>query len=218
MSPNNGLATTLADTLAELGGIPADRVRLSPPPGQATVDDLIAINDTKDGPLCELINGTLVEKVKSYEASVVAATILHLLRTFVSQHQLGLVSGADGFFRLVSSTRGPDVAFMSRDRLPGGFFPRESYPKLSPYLVVEVLSPGNTKAEMARKRLDYFHNEVQLIWIIDCTHRSVAVYTSLTDVIVLGETETIDGGEIFTGFSATVADFFADLDIGQPQV
>jgi Uma2 family endonuclease len=118
-------------------------------------------------------------------------------------------------FQLLSSVRGPDVAFVSRERLPGRSFPKDAYPAIQPNLVVEVLSPGNTKGEMARKRLEYFHSGVQVVWIVDCLNRSVAVYTSPSKFRIYSEEEVIDGGEALSGFTASVADFFRDLDIGQ---
>jgi Uma2 family endonuclease len=216
MSTNAAVASTLEDRLADLGGIEASRVLLSPPPGQATLDDLVSVNQSANHSLYELVDGTLVEKSMSYEASVVAATVLFILKQFVSKYRLGLISGADGFFKLRSSTRGPDVAFVSRDRLPGGVFPTQAYPQIVPNLVVEVLSPGNTDAEMARKRLEYFHAGVQVVWMVDCTNRSVAVFTSPTEMIILSADEVIDGGMAAPGFISRVGDFFADLDIGQP--
>jgi Uma2 family endonuclease len=216
MSTNAALAITMQDHLTDLGGIDASRVLLNPPPGQATLADLISVNESSNHSLYELIDGTLVQKAMSYKASVVAIAIGRILGFFISKYRLGLVSGADGFFNLQSSTRGPDVAFVARDRLPGGVFPTQVYPKITPNLVVEVLSPGNAKAEMARKRLDYFHAGVQVVWMVDCANRSVAVFTSPSDVRVLGEEEVIDGGEAVPGFIARVGDFFADLDIGQP--
>ena len=215
MNTNSGVAETLTDYLTQLGGISPDRVRLSPPPGTATFADCVAANETEPRALCELVDGTLVEKAVSYEASVVAIAIAAILSRFVSSRRLGLISGADGFFRLPSTTRGPDVAFLSRDRLPQGSFPRELYPQVAPNLVVEVLSPGNTRAEMARKRLEYFLSGVELIWIVDCDHRSVAVYTSPTDLKILGEHDIIDARNVLPGFSSPVCDFFTDLDIGQ---
>jgi hypothetical protein len=68
---------------------------------------------------------------------------------------------------------------------------------------------------MARKRLEYFLSAVELIWIVDCDHRSVAVYTSPTDLKILGEHDMIDGSKVLPGFSSPVCDFFTDLDIGQ---
>ena len=203
---------SLAERLQELGGIVADRVRSTPAPGTATLDELVFANDhTK--PLCELIDNTLVEKAVGFDASVVAATISSLLGKFVSMRRLGAVSGADGMFRLLaSSVRGPDVAFLSRDRFPNGQFPQEAYPSLAPDLAVEVLSPGNTKAEMMRKRIEYFHSGVRLVWIVDCRSRSVAVYTSPVDVAVLDQEAKITGGDVLPGFECVVADFFSDLD------
>jgi len=116
-------------------------------------------------------------------------------------------------FRLpTNDIRGPDIAFLSNQRKPNGKFPNEAYPAVAPDLVVEVLSPGNTKAEMSRKRIEYFYSGVRLVWMVDCSDRSVAVYTSPSSVTVVGEQETIDGGEVLPDFSSAVADFFDDLD------
>jgi len=206
------ITESMAERLQELGGIAADRVRSMPAPGTATLDDLVYANDHAK-PLCELIDNTLVEKAVGFEASVVAATIVRILGDFVVRHRLGIVSGADGMFRLLaSSVRGPDVAFLSRERFPGGQFPQEAYPSLAPDLAVEVLSPSNTKAEMMRKRIEYFHSGVRLVWIVDCRSRSVAVYTSPVDVTVLDEEASITGGEVLSGFQCAVAEFFSDLD------
>jgi len=177
VSTNDILATTLADHLIELGSISAARVLLDPPPQQAKTADLIRVNESNDKGLYDLVDGTLVEKAMSYEASVVAATILFILKRFLSKHRLGLISGADGFFKLSLTTRAPD-------------------------------------AEMARKRLEYFHAGVKFVWIVDFTHRSVVVYTSPSDVRVFGEEDAIDGGNVLPDFTSPIADFFVDLDFG----
>jgi Uma2 family endonuclease len=80
-------------------------------------------------------------------------------------------------------------------------------------LAVEVLSPGTTKAELSRKRIEYFHSQVRLVWIVDCQDRSVAVYTSPSAFVLLREADTMDGGEVLPGFTAKVADFFVDLEL-----
>jgi Uma2 family endonuclease len=192
-------------------------VRTTPNPGTANLDDLIRFNEHSK-PLCELIDNTLVEKAVEFEASVVAATIIRILGEFVARQRLGIVSGADGMFRLLaSSVRGPDVAFLSRNRLPDGQFPQSAYPALAPDLAVEVLSPGNTKAEMMRKRIEYFHSGVRLVWIVDCRSRSVAAFTSPVDVTVFDEEATITGGDVLPGFECLVAQFFSDLNSTQHQ-
>jgi Uma2 family endonuclease len=207
-------AQTLEDRLQELGGIPASRLRMIPYPGRAKVDDLIDINERQKSGLVELVDSCLVDKSVGFEASVVAMAIVRILGTHVFKHRLGIVSGPDGMFQLQSSIRGPDVAYVSKDRLPDRRFPNESYPAIAPNLVVEVLSPGNTKGEMTRKRLEYFHAGVQIVWIVDCVNRSVAVYTDPATFEVVSAEETIEGAIALPGFSAIVKDFFADLDIG----
>jgi len=211
---NSAVASTMAERLEELGCIGLDRVRLDPAPGTATIDDLVAAN-SNGARRCELIDHTLVEKVMGYEASVVAAVIARILGNFVASRKLGLVSGADGFFQLLtSSVRGPDVALVLRDRLPNGRFPTDAFPSIAPDLVVEVLSPGNTKQEMSRKRIEYFHSGVQLVWMVDCTHRTVAVYQSPDRPVILNENDTITAEPVLADFSHPVAEFFADLDLG----
>jgi len=209
------LSPSLAERLEDLGNISAQRLRLSPAPGTASIDDLEVAN--AQGPtLCELIDQTLVEKAVGFGSSVVAAAILSILRQFVSTRKLGLISGADGMFQLLANVvRAPDVAFVSLKQLPQGQFPTDAFPPLAPELVVEVLSPGNTKAEMSRKRIEYFHSGTQLIWIVDCDNRSVNVYTSPAAAVVYHVKDTIDGGAVLPGFSSPVADFFVDLDLGK---
>lgn len=202
---------TLDERLAELC-VPPDRVRMSPMPGTATLSDLVDAN-THHSPLCELVDGCLVEKTMGFPESVVAGTILFLLKTYTRETHSGIVSAPDGMFELFPNlVSGPDVAYIARDRLPEGKVPREAYPHLAPNLAVEVLSPSNTKLEMARKRREYFHAGVQQVWLVDIRNRSVAVYTSSVEFQVLEEHETLTAESILPGLSIRVSELFADLD------
>ena len=53
---------TVADLLYRLGDIPPDRIRMDPPPGRATFEDLVQVNEQRRGPICEWVENTLVEK------------------------------------------------------------------------------------------------------------------------------------------------------------
>ncbi|MEQ1828847.1 MAG: Uma2 family endonuclease [Pirellula sp.] len=203
--------STLEHQLQELGDIPANRVLQHPSPGTATLDDLMRVNESSKH-LCELVDGTLVEKAVGYKQSVVAMTIGRILGSFVSMNKLGLISGADGFFRLQSTTRGPDVAFVHRDRFQHGKLPTDLYPSVAPNLVVEVLSDGNTRGEMNRKRLEYFHAGVQLVWIVDLANRTIAIYRSSSSYRLVGEEDLINGEDVLPGFECKVQEFFEDLD------
>jgi Uma2 family endonuclease len=199
------------DFLARLG-VPGKRVKWSPRPGTATVDDVVRLRN-KTRRLYELVDGTLVEKIMGAKESFIAVQVSTLLNTYSAAHgNLGMVLGADGMMPLMKDlVRIPDVSFTSWDRLPDRQVPDEPVPKLAPDLAVEVLSEGNTREEMERKLKEYFLSEVQLVWYIDPRKRVVRVYTSPDDVTELSETDALDGGDVLPGFSVPVAQLFEHL-------
>jgi Uma2 family endonuclease len=83
---------------------------------------------------------------------------------------------------------------------------------VSPDLAVEVLSEGNTAAEMDRKRREYFTSGTRLVWEVDPNTRTVAVYTSPEGPLVLDADQTLDGGAVLPGFTLRLATLFAELD------
>jgi Uma2 family endonuclease len=212
MSTASPSIKTVADLLRRLGGVPADRVRVLPRLGNATLQDVIDIQQ-KEGRLCELVDGVLLEKTMGYTESQLAMYLGVILTTFVNSRNMGIVTGTDGTVELMPDlVRIPDVAFTSWGRMPGRRRPLEPIPRLSPNLAVEVLSRSNTPGEMARKRQDYFTAGVEIVWEIDPVDRTVMVYTSPTQFTTLGIAETLDGGTVLSGFTLPVSQLFAELD------
>jgi Uma2 family endonuclease len=202
---------TLAELMERLGNVPLDRVRIHPPLGTAVEKDVLAAE--KEGHLCELVDGVLVEKAMAYNESTLAVVLIAMLYPFVKSRNLGLVSGPDGTMRLFPGlVRIPDVAFASWDRLPDGRRSDALIPDLAPDLAVEVLSQSNTKAEMKRKRHDYFSAGVRLVWLADPETRTVDVYTSEKQFTRLTEADVLDGGSVLPGFQLSVREWFAELD------
>jgi Uma2 family endonuclease len=185
---------------------------MDPPPGRATEADLLAI-DAQEDRLCELIDGTLVEKAVGIQESILALALGGILRAFVVARNLGLVTGPDLAVRLFSGlVRIPDVAFISWDRCPGRRVPTVPVPQLAPELAVEVLSESNTRAEMDRKRGEYFRAGVLLVWEIDPDARTATVYTAADQFTTLVQSQALDGGPVLPGFSLPLADLFGELD------
>jgi Uma2 family endonuclease len=212
LSPPAKVIETLADLLERLGGISPARVRFRPAPGTATEDDVLAV-EAKEGKLCELVEGVLVEKAMGFPESILAVYLIEVLNAFVRPRNLGLVTAPDGTLRLTAGlVRIPDVSFTSWDRMPGRRRPTKPIPHLAPDLAVEVLSESNTPGEMARKRQEYFTAGVSLVWEADPANRTVAVYTTPTQFTVLDENDTLDGGAVLPGFTLPVRDWFAELD------
>jgi Uma2 family endonuclease len=203
---------TLADLLAQLGSIAPARVRFRPLPGAATEQDVLDVQ-AREGRLCELVDGVLVEKGMGFLESYLAAVLIEVLRGFVRPRRLGLVTAPDGLVRLAPGlVRMPDVAFVSWARLPGGRVPHEPIPDVAPDLAVEILSDSNTADEMARKRREYFAAGVRLVWQVAPITRTVEVYTAPEQVTVLHEGDTLDGGAVLPGFALPLREFFAELD------
>ena len=203
---------TLADLLDRLGGIPLDRIRFHPPPGTATIQDVIDIQ-RQEGKLCELVEGVLLEKAMGYNESTLAVFLAGLLNVFVIPRNLGLVTGPDGTMELTADlVRIPDVAFTAWDRLPGRRRPTAPVPRLAPNLAVEILSRSNTPGEMTAKRQDYFTAGVEVVWEIDPKKRTVAVYTSATQFTLLTDTDTLTGGTVLASFTLPLRDLFSELD------
>jgi Uma2 family endonuclease len=207
-------ARTAANLAQQFGPMPMDRLRMNPSPGQATEKDVLAIY-RREKRLCELVDGILLEKTMGIRESFLAIEIARLLGNFVKQADLGMVLGADGMARLAPGlVRIPDVSFVLWDQVPGRTVPNQPMLRLAPTLAVEVLSPNNTRKEMARKLRDYFKAGVRLVWYVDPDLRCATVYTALDAFIVLNEEHSLDGGDILPGFTLQLRDLFASLSSG----
>jgi len=200
----------IAELLKRLGDIPIERVRFDPPPGKARIEDLLDLKNR----ICELVDGTLVEKPVAWEDSNLGIWIATLLNTYVIPRNLGKVAGEQGFVELpVGSVRGPDVSFVSWDRLPEAL---TAYPAMVPDFVVEVLSLSNTKGEMLRKREEYFGSGVLLVWEVDPRLRIVKAFTSIDEFNSHADGDTLDADPAVPGFRLEVSQIFAELDRRRP--
>jgi Uma2 family endonuclease len=205
------LYETVGEMLEQLGRIDPRRVRLRPPPGEATEKDVLRLLD-RENRLFELVDGVLVEKIMALKESALAADLGGWVTPFVREHDLGIVAGADGTLRLMPRlVRIPDLSFISWAQLPSREYPAKPIPDLYPDLAVEVLSPGNTTEEMERKLKEYFLAGTRLVWIITPDSRTVHVYTSPDEWTVLSETDTLTGGDVLPGFKLPLKQLFARL-------
>jgi Uma2 family endonuclease len=200
---------TIADVLAQLGGVPTHRIPAVPPLGMATEKDVLEAK-SRCGRICELVDGVLVEKTMGYYESLLAMLIGRLLGDFVEKHNLGIVLGPDGTLKILpDQVRIPDVCVILWERFPGRQLPREPIPAVAPDLAVEVLSEGNTPGEMERKKLDYFRAGVRLLWYLDAKARTVQVYTGPDQCAVVGEDGLLEGADVLPGFRLPLAEIFA---------
>jgi Uma2 family endonuclease len=208
---------SFADLQRHLGNVPAHRIRLDPPPGYATENDVTQIEQSEDR-LFELENGVLVEKAMGWYESIVACQIILEIGIYLRSHDLGQVLGADGSFRMLPGViKIPDVSFVSWSRFPPEKLARRPVPELVPDLAVEILSESNTPEEMARKLMCYFEAGVRLVWYVDPASRTATCYTATDQSVSIPQSGELDGGEVLPGFRLSLAWLFNQADRQSPK-
>jgi Uma2 family endonuclease len=108
------------------------------------------------------------------------------------------------------TVRAPDVAFVSRERVEEagrvtGYWPG------APDLVVEVVSPNDTHAQVTEKALAWLEADCRMVLVADPERRAVTVYRSRSEIRILTAEvgDVIDGGEVVPGWKLPVAELFA---------
>ena len=176
-------------------------------PKLMTAEELLLLPD--DGMQRELIRGVLTEDMPpGYEHGAVENRIGRLLGNFVDDHELGdVLCGDSGFVleRGPDTVRGPDVAWVARDRVEGRV---TGFAELAPDLVVEVKSPSDSQRHMAERAMMWLSHGTRMVVVADPARTTLTVYQPGQPPLVLAEFDVFDGGDILPGFSEPVWRFF----------
>lgn len=169
-----------------------------------TADDLLHTNIPHKR--TELVRGVLFEREPAgYRHGRVSMNLAVLLSKHVERTDAGQVVSGDTGFKLASdpdTVRAPDVAFISRERLPDP--QTRGFPALGPDLVIEVLSPDDRPGETLAKVGDWLEGGARLVWVIDPERRVARVYRPDGTETHLAQTGTLDGEDVLPGFSCTL--------------
>ena len=175
-----------------------------------TARDLMLLPD-EGGKRYELVEGELREMAPAgARHGGVAANLTILLGQHVRAQRLGVVLAAETGFRISrnpDTVRAPDVSFISKEHVPLEG-PPEGYWELAPDLVVEVVSPNDTAAEVQAKVQAWLEAGVRLVWVVYPDTRSVVVYESVREISTLTFTDSLSGGDVVPGFSCSVGEIF----------
>ena len=96
------------------------------------------------------------------------------------------------------SVRAPDFAFIRAERWPAGGLP-EGYVTIAPDLVLEVVSPGDSAAEVRQKVDEWLRFGVAAVWVLYPGPR-LDVYLGGGRVQTYGPDDEVDGGAALPGF------------------
>jgi len=175
-----------------------------------TAEDLLRMPD--NGFRYELLRGELKKMAPAgHWHGRIAINITTPLDQHVRAHNLGVVYAAETGFKLASNpdvVRAPDVAFIRQERIEEvgdveGYWPG------APDLAVEVISPSDTYSDVQEKVFDWLEAGTRIVMVVMPRRRTVTVYRSLTDIVVLTEKDSLDGGDVVPGWSMSIKDLFA---------
>ena len=175
--------------------------------------EFMALSD--DGHHYEIVNGKLVDMGNSGALhGYICSLLLVALGSYIVPKKLGIILDSSTAFKMKNGNRrSPDIAFFAKERLQGMKTLPSSYLEGAPDLVVEVLSPGNTVAEIDNKLVEYFENGSRLVWVISPTQQYVLSYHSAHEPDrLLKMQDNLSGEEVIPGFSLAIADLFQELD------
>lgn len=173
-----------------------------------TAEEFMCLPD--NGMQQELVDGKVIEMPppKPIHGGV-QATVAFFLGQFVRPRRLGRVVTESGIVtrRGPDSVRGPDVAFIVAERLPGGQLP-DSYFELVPDLIVEILSPGTRAAAVRARTTMWLDAGAPLVWTLDPRRRTVVLSQPGVPDRTLHAHQLLTGEPVLPGFSVLVADLF----------
>jgi Uma2 family endonuclease len=175
-----------------------------------TADELLMMPG--DGTRYELVKGELVKMSPTGgKHGILALRLGAALIQYVEANNLGEAFGAETGFVLTTepdTVRAPDVAFVSRERIPPGDFPEKFWPG-APDLAAEVISPSDTLYDVDEKIEEYLKAGVKLIWIVNPKKRTVTIYQPDKEPQTLTEADTLDGRDVLPGFQYSLGRLFA---------
>ena len=161
----------------------------------------------------ELVDGELVDMDGAPPHGNVTGEIYLLIRLHVRAAGLPLNVGVSTGFRMNPYTlRFPDVQVTTVERMAAYDASAGGWPHFAPDVAIEVVSPSNRPADLARKAAEYFANGTRAMWIADPGPRTVVIRRPGVSDVMYGAEDTLTGDPEIPGFACVVADIFAVLD------
>ena len=162
----------------------------------------------------EYINGEVQEMpMAGGRHGVVVNLVAYYLTQHVLSNHLGRIFGADSFVKVPTPddperVYGPDIMFVSYDRLARDAETPIGVVAVTPNLVVEVRSPTDTWTAVFGKVADYLKARVPVVVLLDPQTKTVSVYGDAIGQQIHGVADTLTLPDVLPGFAVPVRAFF----------
>lgn len=159
-----------------------------------------------------LVRGEVVETMPPGGMhGLIAVALAGRLQSWAKRGPGGCVGVESGFIlaRDPDTVRGPDVFYVSADRIPKTGIP-EAFWNLAPDLAVEVISPDETANEILEKIADFHAAGTSRVWVVYPRRREVVIHHPDGSARTVGGNDVLEDQEILPGFTCRVAELFAE--------
>ena len=141
----------------------------------------------------------------------IAVNLATELNIFAKAKRIGTVVASDSgvwLERDPDTVREPDVAFTSAAKIP---LDAEiaGYAEVVPDLVVEIVSPSDSRRWARDRAQMWLDHGAPLVWIVHPDTRTIDVYHPGAAAATLHENDSLDGREVLPGFTCSVRTIFA---------
>lgn len=178
-----------------------------------TADDLLHM---PDGDRFELVDGQFVEVEMGALSGWIGGNLYAMLHSYSANGKNGWAFPADTGLQCFPDdperVRRPDAFFVSRGRLLNEEIP-ESFVRIAPDVVAEVVSPNDNYYAVDRKVWEYLEAGVKLVWVINPSEQTVLAYRGPRgDASLARKHEELSGEDVLPGFRCPVAALFPTSD------
>ncbi len=165
----------------------------------------------------ELTRGkvVLMPTIKDPRHDWIIRNLSDVLSPYVRAHKLGAITYEQVGYNITlpgeeETGWAPDLAFVRAEHaeIVLDAIDRDIYVPLAPDLIVEVVSPSQSRADMAERVQHWLAAGTRLAWVIWRASQTVDLWQPDEPMRTLAAHDTLDGLDIVPGFLMPVADLF----------
>src|SRR5262245_48753055 len=192
---------------ATSGSVPSTQypVPSTSPVRRLTAEEFHILGDNRPS---ELVCGVVIPRqFPGFQHSEICSRLAHWIGGFVRDTRLGRALRCGVITKRSPDTVGsPALAYVSYGRAANGQSPI-SYTGASPEIVFEVVSPTNTRGEIATKTGEYLNADVNVVCVVDPEYQTVNLHTAAVPVEKLVGDQPLTFADL-SGFSLPVRKLF----------